>query len=148
MTEEVQDTQLLSIDSPLDYWVLDSGVSFHTRVIPEILENYIARDSGKVYLANGIKLDFVGMRNVCIKVKSDSVWKLQKVRYVPRLKRNLILVGQLDDEGHVVNFHGSKWKVRTGARILAHGYKIGTLYMTTNIWDIVAVADASTDSNL
>jgi hypothetical protein len=73
VTEEVQDAQLLSIDNPFDYWVLDSRVCFHTRVVLESFENYVARDFGNVYLADGIKLDFVGMRNFCIRVKSDSV---------------------------------------------------------------------------
>jgi len=45
-------------------------------------------------------------------------------------------VGQLDDEGLSTNFHGDKWKVIFGARILAQGYKTGTLYMTTNIRDV------------
>ena len=30
VTEEIQDALLLAVDSPLDDWVLDSGVSFHT----------------------------------------------------------------------------------------------------------------------
>jgi hypothetical protein len=33
-------------------------------------------------------------------------------------------------------------------RILAHGYKTGTLYMTTNSKDIVYVTDTSADSKL
>jgi hypothetical protein len=60
----------------------------------------------------------------------------------------LISVGQLDDEGHNINFHGDKWKVNMGARILAQGYKIDTLYMTTNIGDMIAIADSSANSNL
>ena len=28
--DEVQDAQLIAVDSPLDDWVLDSGASFHT----------------------------------------------------------------------------------------------------------------------
>jgi len=146
VTEEVHDALLLSIDSPLDSWVLDSGTSFHTTAIREILENYIAGNFGKVYLADGSALDIVGIGDVRIRVHSDSVWKLQKVRHVPELKKNLISVGQLDDEGHSTNFHGGKWKVSIGARILAQGYKTGTLYMTKNIRDIAAVVDASVDS--
>jgi len=52
---------------------------------------------------------------------------------------------QLDDEGHSVNFHGGKWKVCMGAKILASGYKTDILYMTTNIRDIVIVTGASVD---
>jgi len=43
----------------------------------------------------------------------------------------------MDEEGHTISFHGGKWKVSTRARILARGYKTSTLYMTTNIKDIV-----------
>jgi hypothetical protein len=44
----------------------------------------------------------------------------------------LISIGQLDEEGHAISFHGGSWKVGAGARILARGYKTSTLYMTTN----------------
>jgi hypothetical protein len=74
--EEVPDALLLSIDSPLDSWVLDLGASFHTTAIHEILENYVAGDFGKVYLADGSALDIVGMGDVRIRVHSDSIWKL------------------------------------------------------------------------
>jgi hypothetical protein len=128
VTEEVYDALILSVDSPLDSWVLDLGASFHITTIREVLENYVAGDFGKVYLANGSVLDIVGIGDVRIRVHSDSVWKLQRVRYVPKLNENLISVGQLDEEVHVIGFHGGKWKVSTEARILARGYKIGTLY--------------------
>jgi hypothetical protein len=99
-------------------------------------------------LVDGSKLDTVGMGDVRKRVHNDLVWKLQKIRHVPKLGKNLISVRQLDDEGHSINFHGGKWKVSIGAKILAHGYKTSTLYMTTNIRDIVAVADASANSKL
>jgi hypothetical protein len=147
-TEEVHDTLLLSIDRPLDSWVLDSGASFHTTLIREVLENYVVGDFGKVYLADGTALDVVGTGNVRIRVHSDSVWKLQKVRHILELKKNLISVGQLGDEGHSIHFPSGKWKVSKGAMILAHGYKTGTLYMTMNNRDTLVVADNGTDSKL
>jgi len=148
VTEEVLDAILLSIDSPLDSWILDSGASFHTTAICEILENYVAGDFGKVYLADGSALDTVGMGDVRIRVHSDSVWKLQKFRHIPELKKNLISVGQLDDEGHSIYFHDGKWKVIIGARILAQDNKTDTLYMTINIRYTTVVVDASVNSKL
>jgi hypothetical protein len=148
VTEDVHDALLLSVDSPIESWVLDSGASFHTTPIREILENYVAGDFKKVYLADGTTLDIVGIGDVRIRVHNDSVWKLKKVRHVPELKKNLISVGQLDDEGHAITFHGGKWKISIGARVVASGYKTSTLYMTTNLRDTVAVADASGDSTL
>ena len=62
--------------------------------------------------------------------------------------RNLIFVGQLDDEGHAILFVCGTWKVTKGVRVLARGKKIGTLYMTTSPKDIIAVAKASIDTSL
>ena len=71
--EEVHDALFLSIDSPLDSCVLDSRAYFHTTPIHEVFKNYMARDFGKVYLADGTTLDVVGLGDVCIRVHSDSV---------------------------------------------------------------------------
>ena len=63
------------------------------------------------------------------------------------MRRNLISVGQLDDEGHAILFVGGTWKVTKGARLLARGKKTGTLYMTSSLRDTIVVADASTDTS-
>ena len=118
------------------------------RFIPLHTENYIASDFGKVYLADGSALDIVGMGDVRILLPNGSVWLLEKVQHIPDLRRNLILVGQLDDEGHAILFVGGTWKVTKGARVLARGKKIGTLYMTSSPRDTIAVIDASTDTTL
>ena len=73
---------------------------------------------------------------------------MQKVRHIPELKKKMISVGQFDEEGHSIYFHGGKWMVSKRGRIMAHGHKTGTLYMTTNNRDIVAVAAMSVDSKL
>ena len=73
---------------------------------------------------------------------------MEKVQHIHDLRRNLISVGQLDDEGHVMLFVGGTWKVTKGARVLACEKKTGTLYMTSSPRDTIAVAEASTDTNL
>ncbi|RVX07359.1 Retrovirus-related Pol polyprotein from transposon TNT 1-94 [Vitis vinifera] len=136
----------LKVDSPLDDWILDSGASFHTTPHREIIQNYVAGDFGKVYLADGSALDVVGLGDVRISLPNGSVWLLEKVRHILDLRRNLISVGQLDDEGHAILFVGGTWKVTKGARVLASGKKIGTLYMTSSPRDTIAVADAKLKS--
>ena len=79
---------------------------------------------------------------------NGSVWLLEKVRHIPKLRRNLISVGQLNDEGHAILFVGGTWKVTKEARVLARGKKTGTLYMTSSPRDTIAVVDASTDTSL
>ena len=146
--EEIQDALHLAIDSPFDDWVLDSGALFHTIPHREIIQNYVTGDFGNVYLANGSALDVVGMGDVQILLPNESVWLLEKVRHIPDLRRNLISVGQLDDERHAILFVGGTWKVTKGVRVLARGKKIGTLYMTSSLRDTIAVANASTDTSL
>ena len=79
---------------------------------------------------------------------NGSVWLLEKVRHIPDLRRNLISVGQLNDERHAILFVGGTWKVTKGVRVWARGKKTDTLYMTSSPRDTIVVADASTDTSL
>ena len=79
---------------------------------------------------------------------NEFVWLLEKVRHIPDLRKNLISVGQLDDERHAILFVGGTWKVTKGARVLARGEKTGTPYMTSSPTDTIAIAKASTDTSL
>ncbi|GJU95384.1 retrovirus-related pol polyprotein from transposon TNT 1-94 [Tanacetum coccineum] len=65
---------------------------------------------------------------------SELVWTLKDVRYILSLKRRLILVGQLDEEGYHVGFGDQQWKVTKGSLVVAHGNKRGSLYMVEDWW--------------
>ncbi|GJS64543.1 retrovirus-related pol polyprotein from transposon TNT 1-94 [Tanacetum coccineum] len=56
-------------------------------------------------------------------------WTLKDVRYIPGLKKRLIYVGQLDEEGYHVGFGDQQWKVTKGSLVVARGNKRGSLYM-------------------
>ena len=47
------------------------------------------------------------------------------------LSRNLISVGQLDDEGCVLTFNDKNWKVLKGSLVVAKGVIVGSLYLCT-----------------
>ena len=51
----------------------------------------------------------VGKGKVKIKLQNGNHWLLHEVRHVSRLSRNLILAGQLGDEGFLVNFNVKNW---------------------------------------
>ena len=59
-----------------------------------------------MYLVDGVTLDVVGIGDVWILLPNGSVWLLEKVRHIPDLRRNLISIGQLDDERHAILFVG------------------------------------------
>ena len=63
-------------------------------------------------MADGSALDVMGMEDVWILLPNGSVWLLEKVRHIPDLRKNLISVGQLDDEGHAILFVSGTWKLQ------------------------------------
>ncbi|KAL5764004.1 hypothetical protein ACOSQ2_016598 [Xanthoceras sorbifolium] len=148
VTEEAGDAMILSVNSPIESWILDSGASFHATPCREIMENYVSGNFGKVHLADDETLKIVGKGDIRLKLPNGSTWKLQGVRHIPGLKRNLISIGQLDREGYCITFSGCEWKITKGALVVARGKKCGTLYVTSNLENIVAVADSDGKSNL
>ena len=146
-TDELDDALICSLDSPVDSWIMDSGASFHTTPSKDLLSNYVSGRFGKVYLADGKSLDIVGRGDINIKTSSGSLWTLHNVRHIPALKRNLISIGQLDDEGHHTTFGDGAWKVTKGNLIVARGKKRGSLYMIADE-DMVAVTEAVNNSTM
>lgn len=61
----------------------------------------------KVYLADEEALNVVGIGDVDIALPNKNKWTLKKARHIPKLKKNHISVGQLDNCGHSVVFSDS-----------------------------------------
>ncbi|GJT42130.1 reverse transcriptase domain-containing protein [Tanacetum coccineum] len=55
--------------------------------------------------------------------------ELERLKLRSGLKRRLISVGQLDEEGYHVGFEYQQWKVTKGSLVVAYGNKRGILYM-------------------
>ena len=72
---------------------------------------------------------------------------MNNVRHIPALKRNLISIGQLDDEGHCTTFGDGHWKVRKGNLVVAREKKQGSLYMIADE-DMISVAEVGNSSSL
>ncbi|GJT02787.1 retrovirus-related pol polyprotein from transposon TNT 1-94 [Tanacetum coccineum] len=102
--------------------IMDSGASFHATYCKEELERFKLR-SGKVRLADDKTLDIAGVGDVVLKTSFGTSWTLKDVRYIPSLKKRLISVGQLDEEGYHVGFGDQQWKVTKGSLVVAHGNK-------------------------
>ena len=68
------------------------------------------------------------------------VWELKDVRHIPDLKKNLILGGQLANEGYTTVFHGDDWKISKGIMMVARGKNSGSLYMKADARCSIAVA--------
>ncbi|XP_020271951.1 uncharacterized protein LOC109847116 [Asparagus officinalis] len=62
------------------------------------MENYVSGDFGKVHLADDETLKIISKGDIRLKLPNQTTCKLQGVRHISGLKKNLIYVGQLDGE--------------------------------------------------
>ncbi|GKB87592.1 retrovirus-related pol polyprotein from transposon TNT 1-94, partial [Tanacetum coccineum] len=63
----------------------------------------------KVRLADDKILDIAGVEDVFLKTSFSTSWTLKDVRYNRALKRRLISVRQLDEEGYYIGFRDQQW---------------------------------------
>jgi len=148
-TEDVGDAHILSVDSPIESWIVDSGASFHSSPSKELFHNFVGRKFGKVHPADNKSLEILGRGNVNVKVLNGGLWKLQDVRYIPGLTKNLISISQLDSIDYKTEFGNGSWKMVKGALVVARGMKSGTSYTTGGCTNLVAnVAESSCSTSL
>ena len=90
-------------------------------------------DLQRRYSSNGKRYHFPikGIGSVNIRMFDGVVRKLQGVRYVPKLKKNLISLGTLDAEGCNYMGQGGALKVSRGALVIMKAIRQGNLYMLT-----------------
>ena len=81
--EDIGDALILSVNRPVESWILDSGASFHSSLSKELFQNFKSGNFGKVYLADNKALEIEGKGDVCIKTTSGNQWTLEGVRYIP-----------------------------------------------------------------
>lgn len=77
-------------------WVLDLGCSFHLTPRKQWLQNFREINGGKVLLGNNHECKVQGVGDIRLKLHDGSLRTLTSMRYVPKLKRNLISLGELD----------------------------------------------------
>ncbi|GKE91584.1 retrovirus-related pol polyprotein from transposon TNT 1-94 [Tanacetum coccineum] len=103
MARDSDDALVCCVKNTVEDRIMDSGASFHATYCKEELERFKLR-SGKVHLTDDKTLDIAAFGDVVLKTSFGTSWTLKDVRYIPGLKRRLILVGQLDKEGYHVDF--------------------------------------------
>ena len=71
----------------------------------------------------------VGIGTVSLKMYNDIVRELTQVRHFPKLKRNLISIGMLDQTGCVIKVENGILKVVRGSIVIMKGTKQNGLYV-------------------
>ncbi|GKA63594.1 retrovirus-related pol polyprotein from transposon TNT 1-94, partial [Tanacetum coccineum] len=119
MARDSDDALVCCVENTVEDRIMDSGALFHATYHKEELERFKLRFV-KVRLAYDKTLDIAGVGDVVLKTSFGTSCTLKDVRYIPGLKRRLISVGQLDEEGYHVGFRDQQWKVTKGSLVVAH----------------------------
>ncbi|KAL6350136.1 hypothetical protein AAG906_004074 [Vitis piasezkii] len=113
-----------------DACVVDTTASFHIIARRDFFSSYTSGSFGWVRMVNEAKCEIVGMGDVELETSIGCKLVIKDVRYVPKMRFNLISVGKLDDEGYHSHLGEGKWKLTKGSLVLARGKTNNTLYKT------------------
>ncbi|KAD4889467.1 hypothetical protein E3N88_21540 [Mikania micrantha] len=149
-TECSEDEALICcVENTAESWIMDLGASFHATFSTKRMKNLKTGNFGKVRLANNQTLDITGKGDIDLRTSLGTIWTLTDVRVIPDLRKMLISIGKLDDEGLEVHFGGGQWKVVKGNLVISRGKKRGSLYMVEDLaGDVNAVTGGPSLSSL
>lgn len=81
-----------------DEWILDLECTFHMIPYKEYFTEFLEIDRGQMLMGNDVSCKVRGISKAILKLENGNLLILNKIRYIPNLKRNLISLGILDDE--------------------------------------------------
>ena len=93
------------------------------------------RMSGTVWLSNEQESAIAGIKEVSIQLPNDNMITMHQVWHVPALKRSLVSIGMLAEDGYRTTLSESSWMINGGNMEIRNGYKYNNLYplMVTNL---------------
>ncbi|GJR94831.1 retrovirus-related pol polyprotein from transposon TNT 1-94 [Tanacetum coccineum] len=102
-------------------WIMDSVGSFHMTPRRDFLFDFKEFNGGTVLLGNNRACSIMGIGKVRVQMKDGSSFVLENVCYIPELKRNLISLGTLDQEGYTVKLQNGRVKMIKGSLMVLSG---------------------------
>ncbi|CAL2226790.1 unnamed protein product [Prunus armeniaca] len=124
VTEHESDMELLSVTSgskAFTNWILDTGCTFHMCAVREWFDTYKEVSSGEVLMGDDSLCLVKGISTVRIRMFDGMIRVLGNVRYVPRLRKNLISLGTLDEAGYGYESKKGRLRVAKGSLVVMRG---------------------------
>lgn len=110
-----------------DVWIMDSGASRHITHRREWFSTYQELlDGGTISLGDNKECKVIGEGTIPIEKFVDGAWRdsrIEKVLYVPKMKKNLFSVGVCTSRGNEVNFYGNCVQIKKHGQVCATGVK-------------------------
>jgi hypothetical protein len=110
------------------FWVLDSACTFHICLHRDWFSDYVQSHGGEVVIGDGSTCEIIGISSIYIQVHDGSIKKLINVRFVPKLKRNLISLSTLEAMWFNFTAIDGVLKVSRGNRIILKDNYLNNLY--------------------
>lgn len=85
-------------------WITDGETLVYITSNGSLFTSFTSRHHGLVKMRNGRVFKIVGIRNINLKTKCGEKLVPRNVRFVSRMKINIISIGKLDDEGYSCEF--------------------------------------------
>lgn len=86
-------------DESKDVWVLDTGASNHMTGCREVLSSLDTSVRGTVRFGDGSLVEIIGIGSVVFQTKEKGHKVLTEVYLIPKLKSNIVSLGQLEESG-------------------------------------------------
>ncbi|XP_015166671.1 uncharacterized protein [Solanum tuberosum] len=110
------------VGNPREWWI-DSGASCHVCANKELFALYTPAPSDeKLFMENSIATKVEGTGNVHLKMTSGKVVTLNRVLYVPELRKNLVSILVLTKNGFKCVFVSDKVEVSKNEMYVGKGY--------------------------
>ncbi|CAM8968208.1 unnamed protein product [Rhodiola kirilowii] len=110
-------------------WIFDSGCSFHMCPVISWFVDLTDAPAENVLMGNNNVCKVIGIGTVKLKLENGKEILLTQVRCVPGLKRNLISLGTLDDNGCEYNACNDVLTVSKNGRPILTASKHNSLYI-------------------
>lgn len=100
---------------------MDSGCSYHMCPMDELFPEYQPYEGGQVIMGNNASYKVIGIGSIKLRLADGYVKIMSKVRHCLELKRSLISLGALEEEGYSFKVENSILKILKGSRIVMKG---------------------------
>ena len=97
-----------------DEWILDTCFTYHMCPHKEWFFKFEEVDGGAIYMGNDDVSYITRMDSIWLRNRDGSINVLTDVRYVPKLKKNLISLGALESKSPCCDY--SRWSSKCNFR--------------------------------
>ena len=104
-----------------DDWILDTGCTYHMCPHKERFFKFEEVDGGVVYMGSGDVSYITGMSSIQLRNHDGSIRVLIDVRYVLKLKKNLISLGVLESNDLIVIIRDGVLNVISNTHLVMQG---------------------------